>query len=112
MTADLPGVGENLRDHPAVTLTYATGAAPPGPRDPVLQTFLTCDLSGGDGASDLQVLPSGPETDEDGATVLTLWAALLRPSSRGRLWLRSADPVTPHASTSASCATRRTPAAG
>ncbi|MFH8345598.1 GMC family oxidoreductase [Streptomyces sp. NPDC018045] len=92
VTADLPGVGENLCDHPAVTLAYATGSPPPGPRDPVLQTFLTCDLSGGDGPADLQVFPSGPETDEDGTTVLTLWVALLRPSSRGRLRLRSADP--------------------
>ncbi|MFB1047521.1 GMC family oxidoreductase [Streptomyces chrestomyceticus] len=92
VTADLPGVGENLRDHPAVTLRYATGAPPPGPRDPVLQTFLTCDLSGGDGPPDLQVFPSGPETDEDGTTVLTFWVALLRPSSCGRLRLRSADP--------------------
>ncbi|MEV5596730.1 GMC family oxidoreductase N-terminal domain-containing protein [Streptomyces sp. NPDC052496] len=92
VTADLPGVGENLRDHPAVTLTYAVDAPPPGPRDPVLQTFLTCDVSGEDGPPDLQVFPSGPETDEDGTTVLTLWVALLRPSSCGRLRLRSADP--------------------
>ncbi|WP_125532410.1 GMC family oxidoreductase [Streptomyces sp. WAC 06725] len=92
VVADLPGVGENLQDHPAVTLTYATDAPPPGPRDPVLQTFLTCDLDCGDGPVDLQVFPSGPETGEDGSTVLTFWVALLRPSSRGRLWLRSADP--------------------
>ncbi|MEU2789629.1 GMC family oxidoreductase N-terminal domain-containing protein [Streptomyces sp. NPDC007100] len=93
VAADLPGVGENLRDHPAVTLEYATDAPPPGPRDPVLQTFLTCSVGCAGGPVDLHVFPSGPEADENGDTVLTLWVALLRPSSCGRLRLRSADPL-------------------
>ncbi|UNO38458.1 GMC family oxidoreductase N-terminal domain-containing protein [Streptomyces sp. MST-110588] len=120
--ADLPGVGGNLQDHPAVTLTFTgTVPAPADPREPVLQTFLTCrvgeerndagpsgtaalgasDLTAGPGtagpscAPDLQIFPQGPEADPDGGpreSVVTLWVALLRPYSTGRLLLRSPDP--------------------
>ncbi|MEV5887544.1 GMC family oxidoreductase N-terminal domain-containing protein [Streptomyces sp. NPDC052020] len=89
--ADLPGVGGNLQDHPAVTLAFGTALVPPGPREPVLQTFLTCRSTPGEDRANLHIFPQGPEEDEHGGAV-TLWVALMRPCSRGRLLLSSADP--------------------
>ncbi|MEV0218091.1 GMC family oxidoreductase N-terminal domain-containing protein [Streptomyces sp. NPDC050704] len=80
VTADLPGVGANLHDHPLLRLLYAShapAAAPPR------QTLLTT----GPG---LQIFPSGPEQGE-----VLLLVALMAPHSRGHVRLRSPDPYTP-----------------
>lgn len=86
---DLPGVGENLHEHPTTTLAFSLATSPPATRDPVLQTFLTCSSTATN--HDLHVFPSGPETAAHEA-VLTLWIALLQPLSRGRVRLRSRNP--------------------
>lgn len=71
--ADLPGVGENLHDHPLLPIMFASRAPAQSPKRQVL---LTTD--------DLQIFPSGPV---DGR--LVLFVALMEPRSRGRVRLSS-----------------------
>jgi choline dehydrogenase len=93
---DLPGVGQNLQDHPAATIVYESGLpVPPGENshgevlgllrsDPALA------------APDLQILfidvplsvPALPGPDQGYALLVSLMA----PHSRGSVRLRSADP--------------------
>jgi choline dehydrogenase len=93
---DLPGVGQNLQDHPAATVVYESGRpVPPGENshgevlgllrsDPALA------------APDLQILfidvplsvPALPGPDQGYALLVSLMA----PHSRGSVRLRSADP--------------------
>ncbi|MGI5350744.1 GMC family oxidoreductase [Streptomyces sp. CA-250714] len=84
---DLPGVGGNLQDHPTVTLEYAVTGVPVRANDPVLQTFLVLP--------DHHIFPEGPHPAEDGGATLNVFVAVLRPRSRGRLWLRSSHPDDP-----------------
>lgn len=93
IVADLPGVGQNLIDHPAVSvdLSYDRPVDPV----PVFQLAATFHSSGCDsaGAPDLQCFVGGPY-DGDPATFF-LGAALLKPQSRGSVTLRSIDPTAP-----------------
>jgi choline dehydrogenase len=91
LVADLRGVGANLADHPWVSVDLPC-AAPDG--DPaIFQLVATARSShGGTGAApDLQLMVCGPYPLHDGYG-FSLAAALLAPSSRGRLRLRSVDP--------------------
>ncbi len=89
----LPGVGANLHDHPLLRLEFGTDDAPlPLP----CQTLLTARSSPELDRPDLQLFPSAVMAGQDGAA-LTLLVALLRPASRGRIRLRSADPAVPPA---------------
>ncbi|GAA3752908.1 choline dehydrogenase [Spinactinospora alkalitolerans] len=88
VAVELPGVGQNLQDHPVTTLAYRTATAPP---DEVLQMILTC-TSGAGTETDLHVFPLGPETSADDSAVLTLYVGLLSPHSRGQVRLYSDDP--------------------
>jgi choline dehydrogenase-like flavoprotein len=93
--ADLPGVGANLADHPAVDLELPhRGEA----RDtPILHTIATfhsaAAASAREGAPDLMFWIQDP------ADVADPWfgldVVLLRPRSRGRVRLRSLDPGAP-----------------
>lgn len=99
VAVDLAGVGANLIDHclVAVDLPCAPGMAI-GPR---FQTVMTLRSSpAGPGvAPDLHLYAAGPfdvpaDFSPTGA-VFGLVVGLLAPRSRGRLWLRSPDPVDP-----------------
>lgn len=85
---DLPGVGENLADHPAtgVDCGYA-GAAADGAVLHSIATFRSSSVAG-DGTPDLMIWTADPEDDDE----VELGVVLLRPRSRGRVGLRSADP--------------------
>jgi choline dehydrogenase len=89
---DLPGVGENLADHPLLGLRY--DAAPPSAGLPGVQVMLSAASSDAEDAPDLQIMPwtayADPASPSGG--VFTLFVALMRPQSRGRLSLRSLDP--------------------
>ncbi|BBZ11756.1 GMC family oxidoreductase [Mycobacterium branderi] len=85
---DRPGVGRNLHDHPLVRIDFATDGPP---TQPVRQTILTAHSDGTGGPPDLQLFPSGPTRTGEA----TLLVSLLRPQSRGRLRLTSADPSAP-----------------
>ena len=90
---DLPGVGANLADHPAVDLDSGwRGVVPTG--GPILHsmaTFRSADAAP-DGAPDLMFWVSDPDDDEP---AFFLDPVLLKPTSRGSVRLRSADPAAP-----------------
>ncbi len=94
---DLPGVGGNLADHPAVALDC--GYAGVGRSAPVLHsitTFHSAERSS-EQAPDLMFWlcdPSGPPGE---LAPFEIEIVLLRPRSRGMVRLRSADPAEPPA---------------
>ena len=90
---DLPGVGANLADHPAVEgvdLGYRGEAR----SAPLLHSVATWRSAGAppDGPPDLMLWVSDPDTP-DNPPQLTLDVVLLTPRSRGTVRLRSADPL-------------------
>ena len=89
--ADLPGVGANLADHPAVAVDCGYRGA--GREEPVLHVAATFQSTSapGDGAPDLMLWLSDPEEPDS----FEIDAVLLKPRSRGRVRLRSADPADP-----------------
>lgn len=89
VTVDLPGVGANLADHPAVDLDSGWHGAPTsGPVLHSIATFRSADATA-DGAPDLMFWVSDPDGDEPG---FYLDPVLLKPASRGSVRLRSSDP--------------------
>jgi choline dehydrogenase len=97
VVADLPGVGRNLSDHPLVGLGFAaTLPAPRGDR-PAFQTVLVAESAPGAGP-DLHVMPMSAFAqgdDPEAATGYGILVSLLKPASRGRVCLQSADPAAP-----------------
>ncbi|MGH2408318.1 MAG: GMC family oxidoreductase [Candidatus Limnocylindrales bacterium] len=87
---DLPGVGSNLADHPGVDFeTGWRGAATPGPILHSIATFRSSSAPA-DGTPDLMFWLTDPNGKEP-----RLWLdpILLKPTSRGSVRLRSADPA-------------------
>jgi choline dehydrogenase len=76
---ELPGVGDNLHDHPLLRLRFAGRGEV---TDVQRQALLTTD--------DLQVFPSGLTAGEAGPE-LTLLVGLMKPASRGALTLDEID---------------------
>jgi choline dehydrogenase len=99
--ADLHGVGANLHDHVHVPLVYNTDRPIDPSPDPVpsMQTNLGWRTHPGLPAPDLQTAFFGEPIYRDGMhgppDGLTIAATIVRPASRGRLRLRSADPADP-----------------
>jgi choline dehydrogenase len=89
---DLPGVGAGLADHPLIGLRYV--ADTPSANLPGAQMMLAASSSTSDGELDLQLFPWTPFEEESSPSgaVFTVFAALMRPHSRGALRLRSRDP--------------------
>ena len=89
---DVPGVGENLADHPLLGLRY--DAPPPADGLPGAQAALTAASSQADGELDLQFMPATAYADANSPSggVFTIFVALMRPRSRGRVALRSPEP--------------------
>jgi choline dehydrogenase len=89
---DLPGVGASLADHPLLGLRYDA----PAPADglPGAQMALTAASSEAEEELDLQIFPWTPYADADSPSggVFTIFVALMRPLSRGRVSLRSPEP--------------------
>ena len=91
VVADLPGVGANLADHPAVSLDFGyPRQVRPAPLFQVIATTHSTDAAG-NGPPDLQYIVGGPFADGDRGTFF-IGVALLKPASRGTVRLRSADP--------------------
>lgn len=87
---DLPGVGENLSDHPAVSIDtgYRTEQRE-GPILHLLASFHSPAAADGE-APDLALWAGDPEGDPaEGWFDILLW----RPAARGRVQLASADPA-------------------
>jgi choline dehydrogenase len=89
---DLPGAGENLTDHPAVSIDC--GYRGPVRTAPVLHSITTFHSSGrsGDETPDLMFWLSDPGSS-DGTSQFEIEVVLLRPRGRGTVRLRSADPA-------------------
>jgi choline dehydrogenase len=97
--AEVPGVGEHLVDHLWVSVDVPSGSDPPP--GPLAQTLITMHSSRADptGAPDLHVVPASAVPDADSPTGARLFVgtSVMKPRSRGRLWLDSADPdAVPH----------------
>jgi choline dehydrogenase len=87
---DLPGVGENLADHPGVDLDSGwRGTAKAGPILHSIATFRS-SMAPPLGAPDLMFWATDPEGDDP---VFSLDPILLKPRSRGTVRLRSANPA-------------------
>jgi choline dehydrogenase-like flavoprotein len=94
---DLPGVGANLADHPTVGLDC--GYRGQARTDPILHFIATFHSSTtpSDAAPDLMLWSSDPAGPAEGPASFEIEVVLLRPRSRGRVQLRSADPAdSPH----------------
>jgi choline dehydrogenase len=86
---NLPGVGRNLIDHPAVSLDLGYAGPAREVRRFQLVATLHNEAASRTAAPDLQLIVGGPFTD---TRELFVGAALLKPRSRGRVRLRSRDP--------------------
>jgi choline dehydrogenase-like flavoprotein len=87
--ADLPGVGANLADHPAVAIKLPYAPEPsPAPLFQIVATLRSSAAAAGD-APDLQLMAFGPyPASEDSPSTFMVAAALLKPHSRGQVTLR------------------------
>jgi len=99
VTADLPGVGANLHDHLLAPLLWESARTIPPARANNLEAQFFATSDSAMTVPDLQPLmshfpmpvPDYPVPDYgDGYAIV---AGIIRPLSRGRLWLRSADPA-------------------
>jgi choline dehydrogenase len=97
--ADLPGVGANLHDHMLATLLYSSARKIPEGKANNLEAHFFARSDPGMTAPDLQPLMSHfpmpvPGYEQPGyGDGYAIVAGVIRPLSRGRLWLRSADPA-------------------
>ncbi|MEE1938256.1 GMC family oxidoreductase N-terminal domain-containing protein [Streptomyces sp. TRM 70361] len=99
VVADLPGVGQNLRDHASTSVVWETRKAMPVPRVNGLEAQFIADGVGGPIQPDRQTIfvsgvfsPIRDNLPEQGFTGLAL---LLHPHSQGQVRLLSADPQDP-----------------
>lgn len=86
VAVDLPGVGANLQDHLKLSIRYH--GVLPLPGSTVSAGLFT--TSRGSAVPDLQFYVGRGAADSD--PFVTITASHVRPASRGRVWLRSADP--------------------
>ena len=96
---DLPGVGENLRDHPSVSLAYRTTMEGLGTFSPSLQTGMRYTTPGSKHRNDMQMSPilvssehrpAGVEVPE-GGSYAGYSVGLQKPVTAGRVRLVSSD---------------------
>jgi choline dehydrogenase len=94
---DMPGVGANLVDHPFVALRFAAPDAAYVEGCPGFQTLLTLKSDEALQQHDLHIFPYSiyqPDVRSEAAQ-FSLSVAVMKPRSRGRLRLRSAEPGAP-----------------
>ncbi|HMK10762.1 MAG TPA: GMC oxidoreductase [Acidimicrobiales bacterium] len=96
VSVELPGVGQNLADHPAVSMEceYLGSSAREAPILHAIATFHSAETPSA-GPPDLMLWLSDPEEDPEGPALFAIDAVLLKPESRGAVRLRSADPTAP-----------------
>jgi choline dehydrogenase len=92
VAVDLPGVGQNLSDHPGFEVITAYHG--PARSAPLLHTIATFHSRNAktDGAPDLMLWTADPAPPDEEAQ-FSIEVVLLKPRSRGVVSLRSADPA-------------------
>ncbi len=95
VVADLPGVGENLDDHPMLGVTFAAKDGLLKRNDPVVQSTYRYTSTGGQERNDMQLMPVSQLATRSGRLVYAIGTVIYRQKSRGRLTLQSADPHVP-----------------
>ena len=99
---DLPGVGQNLRDHPAAAALYHAVGDPPDVQAPTIQVGLRYTVEGSDLRNDMQLSPmlmtsehrpAHIDIDED-LNYIGFSASLQLALGEGELTLQSTDPHT------------------
>ena len=102
LVKELPGIGQNLRDHPLVPVRVRVkDDFPLDPAAPRLQTVLRYTAHGSDARNDMQIFPSSFSTPLGGDPFaeegIRITCMLELAESTGALTLQSADPeVQPH----------------
>ena len=97
--ADLAGVGANLHDHALATLLYSSARKIPEGKANNLEAHFFAKSDPGMTAPDLQPLMSHFPMPVEGYPQLAygdgyaIVAGIIRPMSRGRMWLKSTDPT-------------------
>jgi choline dehydrogenase len=97
--ADLAGVGANLHDHALATILYESARKIPEGKANNLEAHFFAKSDPGMTAPDLQPLMSHFPMPVEGYAEpaygdgYAIVAGIIRPMSRGRLWLKSADPA-------------------
>ena len=100
---ELAGVGQNLKEHPSVTLIAIPQPGTVVPGDPLQQIGLRYTATGSNEENDMQMYMWSWETDRhpqlrmslgDVQSVFMLCATLQRPKSAGSVRLASTDPAT------------------
>jgi len=92
--ADLPGVGSNLCDHPAVAVVCEARDPGAAGRDlPIIQTILRYTAPGSDQRCDLQIEPLTFAGSRDRPPSFGIAAVLEQCHGRGEVRLTSADPA-------------------
>ena len=92
VVVDLPGVGANLADHPGVELVLGwAGNVRPGPLFHSLALWHSASSATGS-SPDLMFWVADPQGDP---ASISIECVLMRPRSRGRIRLGSADPAAP-----------------
>ena len=100
MVADVPGVGQNLRDHPAVFMHYQSRIPPPS-HPPPLQIGMRYTTPGSPFRNDMQMRPLQIRTEHvppdfqisTGHTPTGFSIAMQKALSHGEVRLASADPA-------------------
>jgi choline dehydrogenase len=94
--ADLPGVGDNLIDHPLAAVDLPTMPGYAGPRFQMMLTARS-SLAGPGGPPDLHLFAAGPFDNPASPTggVFGIVTGLMAVRSRGSVRLRSANPADP-----------------
>ena len=97
---DLPGVGQNLRDHPAAAVLYLAAGDKPDVQAPVIQVGLRYTVEDSGLSNDMQLSPmlmtsehrpAHVEIDDD-LNYIGMSASLQLALGKGELTLQSADP--------------------
>jgi choline dehydrogenase len=88
---DLPGVGQNLDDHPMLGVVFAAPDGPLRAADPVVQVTYRYTSAAGADRNDMQLMPVSQIPTRSGRLVYSLGSVIERQKSRGQITLTSAD---------------------
>lgn len=89
---DVPGVGQNLDDHPMLGVVFAAPDGALRVEDPVVQVTYRYTSSGSADRNDMQLMPVSQIPTRSGRLVYSLGSVVERQRSRGQITLTSTDP--------------------